>query len=68
MEVKKTNIKAIKPAMEEVLGERSMRDSEMTRRSGRGEHGFLLEGRLVRMLRLIAWSFNIRPVHAYESD
>ena len=41
MEVKKTNIRAVKPAMEEVLGEGSMRDSEMTRRCGRGEHGFL---------------------------
>lgn len=38
MEVKKTNIKAVKPAMEEVLGEGSMRDSEMPRRCGRGEH------------------------------
>ncbi len=45
MEVKKTNIKAVKPAMEEVLGEGSMRDSEMPRRCGSGEHEFLLQNK-----------------------
>ena len=42
MEVQNTDIKAIKPAMEEGLGECSMRDSEMITSPGTGQHGLLL--------------------------
>lgn len=39
-EVQNTNIKAIKPAMEEGLGECSMRDREKMTRFRTGEHGY----------------------------
>lgn len=43
-DVKNTSTKAVKPAMEEGLGERSMRDKPMTRKRGSGEQKFLPQG------------------------
>lgn len=57
IEVQKTNINAIKAAMEEGLGEGSIRDGEMMTRPGTREHVFMLQ--VFRSNRLGTPEFNV---------